>query len=275
MPEEHKKSVAKTGEKNNTKDASKKTEAEKDVKKDSKSEEKEPEQIKIKKIELPSLDELLQAGVHFGHRISRWYPKMKPYIFGVRNGVHVIDLEQTHKQLAVAAEYVSHIVAKGGTILFVGTKKQAKAIVKQAAESCDMPYVDERWLGGTFTNFKQISQLAKRYHELQDMKNGADWDKYTKKEQSVFNDEIVYLEKKVKGLLNMHKKPDAVFIVGIKEEETAVKEAISMRIPIVGVCDTNVDPTPVSVIIPGNDDAVRGIELIANTIAKAISANKR
>lgn len=230
--------------------------------------------VKVKLTDIPSLEVLLQAGVHFGHRTAKWYPKMKQYIFGVRHGVHIIDLEQTAIKLKAATAYVADIAARGGKILFVGTKKQVKNIIKQVAESCGMPYINERWLGGTFTNFSQIAKLAKRYKELKAKIGTADYAKYTKKEQSVFTEEIEYLEKKVGGILGLERLPQAVFIVGLKEEETAVKEAISIGIPIIALCDTNTDPTHIAYPIPANDDAVRSVQVICQTIADAIAANK-
>jgi len=224
---------------------------------------------------IPTLEDLLKAGVHFGHRTSKWYPKAKPFIHSVRAGVHVIDLEQSQKGLKKACEFLGDISAHNGTILFVGTKKQAKKAIIMAAKKAQMPYVTERWLGGTFTNFHQIVKLGKRFRELQALEAGPDFQKYTKKEQAHFADEKAYLEKKVGGILGMERLPQAVVIVGLNEEETAVREAISAGIPIVALVDTNTDPTPVHYPIPANDDAVKSIEIILMTLADTIVANQK
>lgn len=224
---------------------------------------------------LPSIEEMLAAGVHFGHRTSKWYPKMKQYIFGIRNGVHIMDLEQTVVQLKKAVERIAAISAQGGTVLFVGTKKQAKAAVRAAAEVAGTPHVTERWLGGTFTNFNQINKLAKRYRQLKDLPQSAEWEKYTKKEQALFAEEIQYLEKKVGGILNMDRLPQAIFVVGVREEETAVREANAMGIPVIAFGDSNVNPAGIDLVIPANDDAVRSIQIVTQAIAEAIRANKK
>ncbi|MFH1145526.1 MAG: 30S ribosomal protein S2, partial [bacterium] len=178
-------------------------------------------------VSTPSLQDMLQAGVHFGHRPSKWYPKMEQYIYGVRNGVHIIDLEKTENKLKEAVVFVQQVVNGGGQVLFVGTKKQAKVPVRQAAERCNMPYVTERWLGGTFTNNKQIMKLVNRLEELEKQINNNELSKYTKKEQSLFGEERKRLELMVGGIRKMNGLPQAVFVADLREEETALREAMS------------------------------------------------
>lgn len=236
--------------------------------------EKKTVPVQVKQTNAPSLEAMLEAGVHFGHKTAKWYPKMKPFIYGVRHGVHIIDLEKTQSQLNKAMALVSDIAARGGDVLFVGTKKQAKNAVAQAAIRCGMPYITERWLGGTFTNFNQIAKLARRYRQLKSTMSAGDVSKYTKKEQADFAAEIEYLEKKVGGILSLDALPQAVVIIGLKEEETAIKESVAVNVPIIALCDTNTDPSLISVPIPGNDDAVRSVQLVCDALAEAISANR-
>jgi small subunit ribosomal protein S2 len=220
---------------------------------------------------IPTMLELLQAGVHFGHKSSRWHPKMKPYLFGERNGIHVIDLEQTLIKLEQALDYVRETVARGGTILFLGTKRQAKEIVRKAAEDCKMPYVVERWLGGTMTNFSEVYRLVKRYNELLDKKQSGELEKYTKKEQSRFGKEMEDLETKVGGIRHMIRQPDAMFIIDIRDEKTALAEAAVKGIPVVALTDSNVNPEKVHRPIPSNDDAVKAIELMTRLVSEAVN----
>lgn len=220
---------------------------------------------------IPDLLTMLKSGVHFGHQLSRRHPKMEPYIFTAKSGFHIIDLEKTQVKLQEALEFVKTIVANGGTILFLGTKKQAQPIIVKHAKECGMPYITERWLGGTFTNFVQISRVIKRFTELKKNKATGQLDKYTKKEQLEFDREIEKLEKMVGGAETLTKIPDAVFICGAKKEKTAVNEAIKKNIPIIGMCDTNVNPDKINYIIPANDDAVKSIELIVGLIGQAVS----
>jgi len=218
----------------------------------------------------PDLLTMLQSGVHFGHRLSKRNPKMKPYIFTSKSGFHIIDLEKTQVKLAEALTFVTDTVAKGGSVLFLGTKRQAQAIVSNAAKDCGMPYINERWLGGTFTNFPEISRVVKRYVDLKNQQATGELDKYTKKEKLELTKEIEKLEKMVGGIETMTKLPDVVFIVGADKEKTAVKEANAKNIPVVALCDTNVNLSGVAYPIPSNDDAVKSIELMVGLIAAAV-----
>lgn len=217
-----------------------------------------------------SLQELLKSGVHFGHHVSRWHPKMKPYIFASRSGVYIIDLEKTSERLKSAQEFVRDTAAKGGTILFVGTKRQARPIVQASAVNVGMPYVIERWLGGTFTNFPTISKMTRRLTHLKEERASGNLEKYTKKEQLMFGEEITRLEKLVGGIERMARIPDALFVVDVKQEKTAVREAIAMKVPVVALVDTNVNPAGIAHPIPSNDDATKAIQIITEAIADAV-----
>jgi len=221
-------------------------------------------------VNLPTILELLQSGVHFGHRLSKQYPKMAPFIFGQKNGINIINLEITQEKLQQACEFAESIAKQGGTILFLGTKKQAQNIIKESAERCHMPYVNERWLGGTFTNFETISKLIKKYNDLREKKQSGELTKYTKKEQLQFSKEIERLDKIVGGIKDLKKSPQAVFVIDLKKEKTAVREANKKKIPVIAICDTNVNPEQAQYPIPGNDDAVKSIDLITKTITQAI-----
>lgn len=220
---------------------------------------------------IPDLLTMLKSGVHFGHQTGKRHPKMEPYIFTVKSGFHIINLEKTQKLLKEALGFVAKIVANGGTILFLSTKKQAQPIIAKYAKECEMPYVNERWLGGTFTNFVEIKKIIKKFTDLKKKKATGELDKYTKKERLEFDREIEKLERMVGGIENLTKIPDAVFVCGIKKEKTAVQEAIKKNIPIVGMCDTNIDPTKITYPIPANDDAVKSIELITSLVFEAIN----
>ena len=220
---------------------------------------------------IPDLLTMLKSGVHFGHQLSKRHPKMEPYIFTAKSGFHIIDLEKTQRKLQEALEFVKKIVANGGTILFLGTKKQAQPIIAKYAKECGMPCITERWLGGTFTNFSQISLVIKRLTDLKEKKATGQLDKYTKKERLEFDREIEKLEKMVGGAETLIKAPDAVFICGAKKEKTAVNEAIKKNIPIIAMCDTNVNPEKINYPIPANDDAVKSIELIVGLISEAVN----
>lgn len=225
-------------------------------------------------MQLPSVMELLQSGVHFGHQKGRWHPKMKPYIFAERNGVYVIDLEKTVEKLAEATDFVEKIGANGGTVLFVGTKSQGKKIIRKYADQAGMPYITERWVGGLFTNFGNVGKLIKKYKSLKEQKESGALAKYTKKEQVNIDKEIERLEKMVGGLEIMTKLPDAVFILDSKHEKTALLEARKRKIPVISFADTNINPETLDYPIPANDDAVNSIELIIKTIAEAINFGK-
>lgn len=229
----------------------------------------------MNEINLPNLEDFLKAGAHFGHKISRWHPKMKPYIFCVYGGIHIINVEKTREKLQEALEFVRNLGKEGKTLLFVGTKSQAQAIIKKYAEECGLPYVNEKWLGGTLTNFEEISKLISSYLKLKAQQSAGELAKYTKKEQLNFMNRLVKMEKKVSGILNLNKLPDALYIVDLKAEKTALKEARDKNIPVVAICDTNVDPTTVQYPIPANDDAIKSIELITSFIAQAYQLGKK
>ncbi|MBU1165135.1 30S ribosomal protein S2 [Patescibacteria group bacterium] len=223
---------------------------------------------------LPTILEMLQSGVHFGHRLSKQYPKMSPYIFGQKNGINIINLEKTQIKLEEAYKFVKELASNGGTILFLGTKKQAQSIIKEHANKCGMPYIDQRWLGGTFTNYDTISKVIKKYNELVDKQKKGELEKYTKKEQSKFKKEIEKLEILVHGVKDLKKVPDAVYIVDLKKEKTALREANKRGIPIVAICDANTNPEQVTYPIPGNDDATKAINLITGVMAQAVEEGK-
>lgn len=223
---------------------------------------------------IPTLLELLQAGVHFGHKTSKSHPKMSPFIFGVKNSVHIINLEETQKHLTKALDFLKDQASQGKKILFVGTKKQAQAIIKKYALECGMPYAAGRWLGGTITNFSVVSLLIQKMKTLRAQRDSGELAKYTKKEQLDFTREIERLEKSVGGLQDLLTLPDVVFIWDTRTEETVLREAQKKKIPIVAVCDTNVDPTGIDYVIPANDDAVKSVELIVRLVAAAIQEGK-
>lgn len=219
---------------------------------------------------LPSAEEMLKQGVHFGHRVSRWNAKMKPYIFTVRNNVHILDLEKAREEFKKALEYLQEVKEKKGVILFVGTKVAASEIVRESAEKCGLPYVNERWIGGTLTNFKVISKRLEHFRDLEGKKEKGELKKYTKKEQHEFNLELQKLERQFGGLKKVAKLPDALLVIDTHKEKLPVKEARMKNIPVVGLCDTNADPTLVDYPIPGNDDAISSLKLILETIVKAL-----
>lgn len=223
---------------------------------------------------LPTLVEMLKAGMHFGHRISKWHPKMKSFIFGQRNDIHIVDLQQTLSQLEKISTTVTDLVSKGGSILFVGTKQQGKNAVKEQAIRCGVPYVNERWIGGLLTNFKVVVKLVQKLKSLKKQQAEGGFDKYTKKEQLAFDKEINRLQGLVGGIENLEKIPDTIFVIDVKHEKTAITEASRKKIPIIAICDTNVNPEPIEYIIPANDDAVQSIEVIVTTIADAVLDGK-
>lgn len=222
-----------------------------------------------------SLLELLKSGAHFGHKASRWNPKMKPFIFSTRNNIHIIDLEKTRNSLQKAVSFVSEVAKSGGAVLFIGTKRQSREVVKQQAESCGMPYVNLRWLGGTFTNFRTIQKTVRKLEKLQSRKDSPDFEqKYTKKERLLIEREIEKLTKLFSGIKDMKKTPQAVFITDIHHDKIALTEARKMKVPVIAITDTNTDPSLVDYAIPANDDAVAAVSLITQVIAEAINANK-
>ncbi len=224
---------------------------------------------------VPAVLELLKSGAHFGHQVSRWHPKMKPYIFGVRNGVHIIDLEKTVKKLEEVQDFIKQIVSKNGTILFLGTKKQVQDVLKREAKRCEMPYITEKWIGGFLTNFSVVIKLSQKYNNLVKKRDSGELSKYTKKEQLDFEKEIKKLESDIFGVKDMTKLPDAIFVWDVKKEKTAIKEAKVKKIPIIGICDTNTNPEGIDYIIPTNDDATKAIDLIITYIADCIIEAKQ
>jgi small subunit ribosomal protein S2 len=216
------------------------------------------------------LKELLEAGVHFGHQTRRWNPNMRRYIFGELDGIHIIDLVQTEELLDNARVFAGELASGGGTVLFAGTKKQARGPVKEWADRCKMPYVNQRWLGGLLTNFNTISARIKRLHELTEWRDEGKLDLLPTKERMGMQAELAKLEYNLGGVRDMDRLPDAVFVTDLKTEEIAVREAARLRIPIIGLVDTNCDPTPVDYVVPGNDDAIRSCALVIGTIGGAI-----
>jgi small subunit ribosomal protein S2 len=216
------------------------------------------------------LKELLEAGVHFGHQTRRWNPNMRRYIFGELDGIHIIDLIQTEALLENARRFAGELSSGGGTVLFVGTKKQARGPVQEWAERCKMPYVNQRWLGGLLTNFNTMSARIARLHELTGWKEEGKLDLLPTKERMGMEAELAKLEYNLGGVRDMDRLPDAVFVTDLKTEEIAVREAARLRIPIIALVDTNCDPTPVDYVIPGNDDAIRSCNLVIGTIGGAV-----
>ncbi len=221
-------------------------------------------------MQLPTILELLQSGVHFGHQKSRWHPKMADFVFIERNNVHVIDLEKTLEQLKLALDFVQQVIKQDGTILFIGTKKQGQAIIKKYAQEVNMPYITERWIGGMFTNFSNVNKLIKKYKDFIEKKESGALAKYTKKERVEFDKQIDKLEKFVGGLVNLKKIPEAIFVLDAKQQKTAIAEARKKQVPIIGFCDTNINPEIMDYPIPANDDAVKSIEKITALVAEAI-----
>ena len=221
-----------------------------------------------------TMRQMLEAGVHFGHQTRRWNPKMKRFIFGERNGIYIIDLDQTLTRVETAYNFVRDLVAEGGTVLFVGTKKQAQDPVKSYADKCGMPYVNERWLGGMLTNFETISKRVGKMLDFERMKASGEFDAMIKKEALLLDRELTKLQKNLGGLRDMKKRPDAVFVLDTKKEHIAVTEANKLGIPVVAVVDTNVDPDVIQYPIPGNDDAIRSNSLLARVIADAVEEGR-
>ena len=221
-----------------------------------------------------TLRELLEAGVHFGHQTKRWNPKMKPFIFGARNGIYIVDLQKTHKLFLEALQFVQELASQGRTIMFVGTKRQAQEAVREEAERCGMPYVTDRWLGGLLTNFVTIRKSLDRLRELESMSSDGRHEHLTKKEVARLEKERGKLEQSLKGIKGMKSVPDAVFVIDTRKELIAVKEARKLKIAVVGIVDTNCDPDEVDYVVPGNDDALRAIRLFAGRMADAVLAGR-
>ena len=220
------------------------------------------------------MKDLLEAGVHFGHQTKRWNPKMKQYIFGERNGIYIIDLGRTAKLYRDAAEFVSNVAGQNGTVLFVGTKRQAQDAIAEEAQRCGMFFVNQRWLGGLLTNFTTIQRSLARLRELEAMSTDGRWETLSKKEIARLEKERRKLAKNLDGIRGMNRLPDIVFIVDTKHEQIAVDEARKLKIPVIGVVDTNCDPDEVDYVIPGNDDALRSIRLFAAGIADAVLSGR-
>ncbi len=217
-----------------------------------------------------SMKQLLEAGVHFGHQTKRWNPKMAKYIFGQRNGIHIIDLQKTVKKIKEAYKYIVERVSQGDYVLFVGTKKQAQESISAEAKRCGMYYINQRWVGGLLTNYQTIHKSIERLAEIEEMKNSGRIEMLTKKEQSLIEKERAKMEKLLGGIKGMKKLPGMVFIVDTNVEQNAVKECRKMEIPIVGVIDSDCDPEQVDHIIPANDDAIRAIKLLSSIVADAV-----
>lgn len=221
-----------------------------------------------------TMRQLVEAGVHFGHNTRRWNPKMAPYLFGVRNGIHIIDLQQTVKSITQVYQLISKTVADGGTVLFVGTKRQAQETIKEEAVRCGMPYVTERWLPGTLTNWVTIFDRIQEMERLERMHETGEIDRITKKEALLIDREIDRLNIRLNGIRNMKRIPELVFIVDVMREETAVREANSKNIPVIALVDTNCSPNGVDYVIPSNDDAIRAIKLLVGKVADAVLEGK-
>ncbi len=217
-----------------------------------------------------SMKQLLEAGVHFGHQTRRWNPKMQPFIFVERNGIHIIDLQQTVQRLNEAYRFVKELVANGGTILFVGTKKQAQEAVAEEAKRCGMFYVNQRWLGGMLTNFKTIQSRIHYLQELEARRDQGDFERLPKKEVQRLQDDMVRLERILGGIKEMHRLPGALFVIDTNKEHTAVLEARRLEIPVIALADTNCDPDEMDYPIPANDDAIRAVRLLCAKIADAV-----
>lgn len=221
-------------------------------------------------INVPKIEDMLKAGMHFGHRTNRWHPKMKPFIFTVKNGIYIINLKKTQEKLQEALEFIAKMVAEGKSILFVGTKSQVAGPLKAMAVETNQAYVVGKWLGGYLTNFAMVKRSVKKYLDLIEKRESGKLDKYTKKERLNFDREIQKLEERVGGVSALAKLPDVLFIWDLKEEETAVKEAIQKNIPIIAVCDTNVNPEQANYPIPANDDSTKTIDLILEAVRQAV-----
>ena len=224
-----------------------------------------------------SLKALLEAGVHFGHQKNRWNPKMKQYIFGERNGIYIIDLQKTHRLLQDALQFVQDMAAQGKNVLFIGTKRQAQEAIAEEAKRCGMPFVTERWLGGLLTNFVTVRRSLERLRELEMTLSGpqeTQRERLTKKELAHLDKERAKLEKNLTGIKGMKSVPDAVFVIDTRREAIAVAEARKLKVPVIGILDTNSDPDEVDVPIPGNDDALRAIRLFAGKVADAVLAGR-
>ncbi|MBE5890575.1 MAG: 30S ribosomal protein S2 [Lachnospiraceae bacterium] len=226
--------------------------------------------MEVNKMSVISMKQLLEAGVHFGHQTRRWNPKMAPYIYTERNGIHIIDLQKSVGKVDEAYDAISDIAAQGGSVLFVGTKKQAQDAIKTEAERCGMFYVNERWLGGMLTNFRTIQTRIERLKAIETMSEDGTFDVLPKKEVIALKKEWDKLEKNIGGIKEMKRIPDVIFVVDPKKERICIQEAHALGITLVGICDTNCDPDELDYVIPGNDDAIRAVKLIVSKMADAV-----
>ncbi len=220
-------------------------------------------------------EKMAQAGLHFGHRTSRIHPKMQPYLFGSRNNVHIIDLEKTKEKMIQALEFVGSLLAEGKTLLLVGTKVQIKDLVERTGRETGLPYVSERWLGGTFTNFPSMLKRIEYYKELERKKKEGEWEKYTKKEKAKMDQELKRLDIRFRGIKNLKGLPEAIFVCDMKKDELAIREAKQKGIKVIAIADTNVDPTQVDYPIPANDDAISSVEYILDKLKEVVLKNKK
>ena len=221
-----------------------------------------------------SMKALLETGVHFGHRTRKWNPRMKPYIFTERNGIHIIDLQQTVAALDHAFELVRDTVAKGGVVLFVGTKRQAQESIQREAERSGMPYINQRWLGGTLTNWKTIKARIDELKKLEERRDAGEFDRLTKKEGLILTREIIKLQDRLGGIRDMVRLPELVYVVDVRREDTAIHESNILNIPVIALVDTNCDPSGVDYVVPANDDAIRAIKLLTARLADAVLEGK-
>jgi len=231
---------------------------------------------KTKKVDFKlDTEEMAQAGVHFGHRTSRVHPKMQPYLYGVRNTVHIIDLEKTKEKFEEALKFIQELISENKILLLVGTKIQVKDLVKEIAKDCSLPYVNERWLGGTFTNFEIIKKRIEYFKDLEKKKATGELEKYTKKEKAKIDQELRDLEIKFGGIKDLEKLPDAIFVIDMKKDDLAVKEARMKGIKVIGISDTNVDPTLADYPIPANDDAISSVKYILEKVKEVIKSCRK
>jgi small subunit ribosomal protein S2 len=221
-----------------------------------------------------TVKEMLQAGLHFGHQTRRWNPKMKPYIYGPRNGIYIINLDKTKRMFDSACDFLTKEISRGGSVLFVGTKRQAQAIVSEEAKRCNMHYIDHRWLGGMMTNFQTIKNSVERLKLIESMQEDGSIQRFPKKEIGLMEKERIKLERNVGGIKNMRKLPTVLFIIDPKKESIAVSEAQKLSIPVVALADTNCDPDGIDFMIPGNDDSLRSLRLVISCVAEAVLAGQ-
>jgi small subunit ribosomal protein S2 len=225
-------------------------------------------------VKLPSPQEMVEAGVHFGHKTSRWHPKMEQYIFSSRNSIHIFDLEKTAKKLEEAITFLSRVVSHGGLVVFVGTKPISRSLIKAAAQELGMPFVSERWIGGTLTNFKTINKRIQYLTDLEEQQKTGQWEKFTKKEQLVLKRKMEKLQFRFEGIRKLNKLPEALFAIDVKADNLAIREAKKIKIPVVSICDTNMDPKLIDYVIPANDDASSSLKIIVDAIVDNLKKAK-